>query len=204
MIVNSLNLPLTTENLRLTQDLNALHRRVMAAFPATASPTSTPRAELGVQYRVCAPGDQFAVPGRIRVLHRDAANAPTVAAGDQLTVTVRLAAEKRTGKDKPGYVRADGPTRTAGSRTRVSDADAYEWAEALLLRQGLALDVEADGNPLLISAAAVAGTGARRFVTRDVNAQVTVVDADAANHALANGVGAGKNYGLGMILTGAR
>lgn len=80
----------------------------------------------------------------------------------------------------------------------VPEADRPEWCARRLGRHGFAIDPES----LQLSRVAIADLGRRGggipYIT--VTATGTVVDTEAWNNALRDGIGAGRSFGLGLIL----
>jgi len=173
---HELRFPLNRQTAQDISNLRFLHRRVMALFPQLDERSGTPRRDLGVLFRVCFPGEPLGSPTAVKVIARD--THPTVEEGQQARILVRLAAERRSDR---------------GTRP-VRDDELDDWATSKLEAAGFTV------HRLAAGAQRTFGAGNLRFATRDTQAEVTVTDAATANHAMSNGIGRGKNFGLGMVV----
>lgn len=192
--------PLDAEAVAMVGDLDATHKAVMRPFADLGGlAAESPRKALGVLFHLTLPG----MPGHVGTgvaFHLRTTQImdgftpiPLLSVGDRITIEVRLAAERRqTERDVTGR-------RTTRETVRpIGDHEAEEWAIGLLTKAGLAVGPE---GRLSISTGRNAGREKLRFAYRDLRADVVVVDADAANNAVTNGIGRGKNYGFGMLRT---
>lgn len=200
------SVPLNAENLALLVDLDAMHKLVMKNFMALNGATDSARALLRVTFKTVLPTDQGGKRGECQIHIRSmeqvddtSVPSPTVAEGEEVKLSVRLAAGKRK------------TLRTGGvSVTPVSDTEVAEWTKLLLESHGFSVLSDSDSGidvpRIRYSKLRWIGSkedGAVRFPVRDVIAFVRVADAEKANAAIADGIGRGKNYGLGMVSVAA-
>lgn len=198
------SVPLTAENLGILVDLEKMHKLVMSNFMHLNGMSDSARAVLQVTFKTVLPTDQGGKRGECQVHIRsmekvDESSVPSVSvsAGDTVKLSVRLSAAKRNS------------TRGGKDEVRpVGDNEIAEWTEALLSTHGFSVAREVDTAGFEVPSVRTSKlrwTGRRdtesvRFPVRDINAVVTVVDAVKANAAIVDGVGRGKNYGLGLVV----
>ena len=103
---------------------------------------------------------------------------------DGCTIVLQVAAERRNTQDGRIRVRP------------VVDHEASEWARALLRRHGFVSEEVAVSGPRRLGARGNLG-----FWVRDVRAVVSIADSELAMRAHSAGVGRGRAYGLGMVVT---
>ena len=197
------SVPLNAENLALLVDLDRMHKLVMRNFMDLNGATDSARALLQVTFKTVLPTDQGGKRGECQVHIRSmepvddsSVPSPSVNEGDEVKLSVRVAAAKRnSGKDGGITVRP------------VSDTEVAEWASELLGSHGFKVMSEADSGGFVVPQVRssrfrwIGGkeADAVRFPVRDIVAAVRVDDAEKANSAISNGIGRGKNYGLGMV-----
>ena len=197
------SVPLNAETLALLVDLDKMHKLVMRNFMDLNGATDSARALLQVTFKTVLPTDHGGKRGECQVYIRSmepvddsSVPSPAVNAGDEVKLTVRLASGKRNSE-------RDGSTTVRP----VSDAEVAEWASELLGSHGFKVLSETDGDGFVVPQVRssrfrwVGGKEATavRFPVRDIVAVVRVDDAEKANAAIADGIGRGKNYGLGMV-----
>lgn len=197
------SVPLNAENLALLVDLDRMHKLVMSNFMDLNGASDSARALLQVTFKTVLPTDQGGKRGMCQVHIRSmeqvddtSVPSPAVSAGDEVKLNIRLAAGKRNSE--------------RGGRTNVrpvSDAEVAVWASELLGSHGFKVLSETDSEGFVLPQVRssrfrwVGGKDADavRFPVRDIVAFVRIGDAEKANAAISNGIGRGKNYGLGMV-----
>lgn len=191
-----LEFPLTSAFARSEMaNLKKLHQFVMAAAGQLPGPSATPRADLGVTFRLSLPGDDGVEGNLVHLLVRSkepiSGSSATVTApdqGDRVRARVALAAEKRLARGTGN----GGPQRTRP----LTDDEAVEVSLRRLTDAGL----QVDRSELQVSDARQAGAKGDINVTyREVVAHAIVTDHLALSAALENGLGRGKNYGFGLM-----
>lgn len=224
----SATLPLTRESIETTTNLNGLHGlvwelaglelpRSRAAQIATTGAgccrrcidlkldmAQSRRAHSGLLFLVTMPGQQFADPANITIWWRKRDDpTPDLSEMTQLRVFLRVAAVHRNEiqkSDRLARAAAKARGEKVGPRKTpdrpVTDESSHSWVKALLSRQGF----DIDDATLSVSPARQYGRRRLRFPVRDLVANVTVVDEQKATEAWQYGIGAGKNYGLGMLV----
>lgn len=196
MVDQIARLPLTRENLAWVVDPTATHRHAMGYLPNLAGRSAAIRNDTGTQFRVDLPSDPLGVPGKITLRFRgealtcDLEQVEVNPILDDTPIIVRVAAERRKTIEKHVYQRT------------VTDADAADWGIALLDRHGLTVTGELAVSPVhRFGHPHTHGEAAVSFATRDVLATVAVRDPALAEAATRHGIGRGRAYGLGMIVT---
>lgn len=193
----------TTLDLRLTPkfastqltDLGELHRFVMASAARTPEPSTSPRAELGLMFRLDLPGDDGVSANQVKLVIRSKmplseTSTPVVipAAGSQVRARVTLVTEKRvsrgTGSSGPQHARP------------LTEDEASEFALHHLTNAGLQVSMD---DLRLSSQRKVGRKGSINFTSREVVAYATVTDQVALANALEHGIGRGLNYGFGLL-----
>lgn len=198
------SVPLTAENLGILVDLDKMHKLVMRNFMDLHGASDSARALLQVTFKTVLPTDQGGKRGECQIhirsmekVDESSVPSPSANAGDTLKLSLRLAAAKRN------------TTRNGKEEVRpVGDTEIAEWSEALLAAHGFKVEQEVDADGISVSSIRASRfrwigrneTGAIRFPVRDITTLVTVVDAEKANAAIADGIGRGKNYGLGLVV----
>jgi hypothetical protein len=192
----TLEFPLTAEfaSTKLT-DLGELHRFVMGAAARTTVPSASPRAELGITFRLGLPGDDGVGANLVSLLVRStkplSGTSTTVVApvtGTQVRARVTLVTEKRVS-------RGTGKTGPQHSRP-LTDDESVDLAQRHLTESGLQVKT----NDLRLSGQRKVGRkGAINFTSREVIAHATVTDQAALSRALEHGIGRGLNYGFGLL-----
>ncbi|CAG7570809.1 hypothetical protein FB554_2927 [Barrientosiimonas humi] len=184
--------PLSTDLLKTVAQPEATHGWFCKLLPDMHGRSAGIRIDTGSQFRVDLPSDPLGEPGDVRLRVRSAGatvpggrpiETPPLVSGTRCVALV--AAEKRNTVDGAVRVRP------------VTDEEMAAWATGLLARHGI--DVE----DLAWSAArgyGVRGERRVRFTVRDLSFVVADVAADAAKKVLANGIGRGRAYGLGMVV----
>ena len=179
-----LEFPLTTGFARNELvSLQRLHQFVMAAANQLPDASATPRADLGVTFRLSLPGDDGVDGNLVHLLVRSkepisgASTAVTLPKqGDRVRARVALVAEKRLSRGSG----SGGPQRARP----LTDEEAVEAALHRLTGAGL----QVDRSELHVSDARPAGAkGAINVTYREIVAQAVVADTLALGLALATG-----------------
>ncbi|BDZ59874.1 hypothetical protein [Barrientosiimonas endolithica] len=184
--------PLSTDLLKTIAQPEATHGWFCKLLPDMHGRSAGIRIDTGSQFRVDLPSDPLGEPGDVRLRVRSSGatvpgarpvETPPLEPGTRCVALV--AAEKRNTVD-------------GGVRVRpVADEEMGAWATGLLERHGISVDD--------LSWSAARGYGVRgerrvRFTVRDLSFVVGDLARDAANKVLANGIGRGRAYGLGMVV----
>ena len=175
-------LPITAELLTTACDRRLLHRFAMALSSERTATPASPRADIGLQFRLDLPGDPLGSDDAVTIRWRDRRHpTPTLTDDQTLTAIVRINDDYRR----------DG--RSQGTRPEEL---LWEWTTGMFERRGLHPTPVDNHPPLTI------GPLQRRagIAWRDIYAHLTVIDTDQANHTLTNGIGHAKNYGCGMLI----
>ncbi|HEY8717247.1 type I-E CRISPR-associated protein Cas6/Cse3/CasE [Pengzhenrongella sp.] len=175
--------------------LQKLHQFVMAAAGQLPNQSQTPRADLGVTFRLSLPGDDGVDGNTVQLLVRSnepisgsSTTVTTPETGDRVRARVAMVAEKRLSRGTGN----GGPQQTRP----LTDDEAVKVAWRRLTDAGLQVD-RAD---LQVSDARPAGARGTINVTyREIVAQAVVTDHPALGSALDRGIGRGKNYGFGLL-----
>lgn len=196
------SVPLNAETLPLLVDLEKMHKLVMKNFMDLNGASDSARSVLQVTFKTVLPTDQGGKRGECLLYIRSmekvdetSVASPFVNAGDNVKIGIRLAAGKRS---------------TKGERVEVKPYNDFEIADRvteLLGSHGFQAVSETDADGFSVPSVRASKfrwvgrnePDAVRFPVRDIVAVVQVVDADKANAAISDGIGRGKNYGLGMV-----
>lgn len=191
----------------LVEDRQRAHSHIMSAFQRAVSDES-PRSELGVLWYIDPAAAILTVQSRVPALHagllgdvRDASKVPAPCEGAQVRVRLFCNIQKTPPSRVPpelGRLVREQTGKAFRSRlVIVPEEERLDWAVHRLERAGLRPD------PTTVT---VGRVGSARLGRRDHNipaaeltAHATVDDATLLTKAIGNGVGKGKNYGLGLL-----
>lgn len=182
-------LPVSRETLTSLAGLDSSHKLVMGLFPDLEGSMDSPRAGLGILFRVEMPQSLIGVEeipllvqSQVPVDDSSKVLRP-LEDGDNILISATVSAETRHHEH---------------GRKLLKDDQAEESLKQKFADIGIELtDVSVSPNRR-IGARDKSVTGPA-FNTRKVEGRATVLDAKFANVGVANGIGRGKNYGLGMV-----
>ncbi|MGV1006260.1 MAG: type I-E CRISPR-associated protein Cas6/Cse3/CasE [Candidatus Nanopelagicales bacterium] len=191
----------------LVENRERAHSHVMSAFPRAVNDES-PRSELGILWHLDHAAAVLTVQSRTPALYPgllgDVGNVSTVLTpSEEARVHVRLFCNVQ--KTPPSYVPPE-LGRVVRERTGkayrsrlviVPEEERLDWAVRRLERSGL----RADPATVTVGRVSSARLGRRdhNIPAAELVARATVYDATLLAKAIGNGVGKGKNYGLGLL-----
>lgn len=187
-------------------DRQLVHSAIMAALPQDLGHQG-PRARAQCLWAFSGPSELVVTtssPLKIEVLGtlRRSEPVPLASTGDLLEVRAAVACQKTPPSDIPQELRQVLKANKRNYRSRlvvVPEPDRVAWAVRRLARVGL----QVAASEVSLSDLAYADLGRRGGGIPYVQlvASGMVSDAEAWNVALAQGLGKGKNFGLGMLRT---
>lgn len=195
----------------LTENRERAHSHVMSAFQRAVSDES-PRSELGVLWHVDSDARLLAVQSKVPALRPgllgDVRRASEVSA-PPMGAEVRVRLFCNVQKTPPSHVPPElhrvvkaqtGKASGKAYRSRlviVPEKERLDWAVRRLERAGLLADL-ATVTIGRVGPARLGGRG-QSIPAAELTARATVHDSALLAEAIGNGIGKGKNYGLGLL-----
>nr|WP_281362962.1 type I-E CRISPR-associated protein Cas6/Cse3/CasE [Gordonia asplenii] len=191
----------------LVENRERAHSHVMSAFQRAISDES-PRSELGILWYLDPAAALLTVRSRVPTLRssllgdvRSVCDVSAPSVGSEVQVRLFCNIQKTPSPHVPPELHRAVKAQTGKAyRSRlviVPDAERADWAVRRLQRAGLVADPAAVTVGRISSARL--GRRGQSIPAAELTARATVHDSALLTEAIGNGVGKGKNYGLGLL-----